>query len=383
MLTAYNADQKTNPFNIYKQILADGSISFSAGFPHYPRNFSRDTIKAGIIASNIELLVSQLEISARHQGTRYDPFTGERPGRIHHEYPGVCLKDKDKYSTYNACDTTALFLIAIEMLHYLNKDCAQSFITKRKDNIVRAVNHILANIEDDLFWEYAPKDNENYALQVTYWKDSILPHKKGKTQPDYPIVFSQVHFIAARSLLSASKILNNPSLAKQADQMFKVGINEFIKQNGYIIYRDKTEELVQISSDELHSLAYIPRSYSNLLPLENIKGRSKDLKTPFGFMCTPPDIARVLADQYHGDKVWIFEQAMIHYGTTKFGLYEEALVASSVTSHIGKGQELLAVGHDKNGNIIPLAEGNDRQLWSVAAKQYFKGQSAILNANRL
>ena len=46
---------------------------FVAGLPSYPRNFSRDTLLAGLIAGNEELIVSQLNVSAAHQGTQLDP----------------------------------------------------------------------------------------------------------------------------------------------------------------------------------------------------------------------------------------------------------------------------------------------------------------------
>ena len=44
------------------------------------------------------------------EGTKVDANTGEEPGKIHHELPGVRLRNM--ITTYNACDTTALFLIA-------------------------------------------------------------------------------------------------------------------------------------------------------------------------------------------------------------------------------------------------------------------------------
>ena len=52
--------------------------------------------------------------SARHQGDHADAVTGEEPGKIHHELPGV--KQDDRLTTYDACDTTALFLLALAYL---------------------------------------------------------------------------------------------------------------------------------------------------------------------------------------------------------------------------------------------------------------------------
>lgn len=378
-MTLPQAESDTDLFRDYRQQLENGLISYSAGFPQYPRNFSRDTINAGIIASDADLLLSQLEVSAYYQGRANDSRTGERSGKIHHEFPGVIVNDSDRYSTYNACDTTALFLIAVEGLMQLDGVAATSFIEQKTETIKRAVSYLLDSIgKDDLFWELPPSGNDGYALRVTYWKDSILPNSGGKTEPVYPVVFSQAHFIVARGLLSASRILHNTSLATKADRMYIAGIEEFIRPDGYTVYRDREGELRQASSDELHALAYIPKSYARMLPINAIRQRAKLLITPFGFLCTPEHVAVRLSDTYHGDKVWVFEQAMIHYGATKFGLIDEAKIAASVSEYIGEGQELFGIGHDKEGHMIPIPEGNDRQLWSVATRAYFTHRTMLL-----
>jgi hypothetical protein len=379
MAIAVSINTETDPFGIYRQTLDRGMVSYSAGFPHYPRNFSRDTIKAGIIASSAELLASQLEISARYQGEKHNPKTGEKPGRIHHEFPGVPMHNMESYSTYNACDTTSLFLIAAEGLRHIDKPTSIDFMRRRKENLKRAVDHVLDCVdEDDLFWEKPPDHGKGYALKVTYWKDSILPNANGQIEPVYPVIFSQAQFIAARGLLSASRILDDSFLADRSDRMYRAGIQEFMRPSGYIVYRDGKGELLQISSDELHALAYIPRTYKDLLPLDAIRRRAKELSTPFGFMCTPRDIAEQLSDKYHGNAVWIFEQAMIHYGATKFELKEEAQTAASVAKYIGEGQEFLGVDLDEQGDMIPVPKGNDRQLWSKAASEYFIQRSTLL-----
>lgn len=377
--------KNTNPFSIFKQTLSNGLISYYAGLPGYPRNFSRDTFIAGILASSTELLTSQLEVSAQYQGKRHNAQTGEWPGRIHHELPGITIDGRhNRYTTYNGCDTTPLFLIAIEALDNLDNSLAKDFIKQNRANIESAINYISECLDGNgIFWEKAPKDSDGYALKVTYWKDSVLPNVKGKTEPIYPVVYPQAHFIAARSLLSASRIFNDKSLETLSNKMYVSGIKNFIRPDSYIVYRDSTEELGQPSSDELHALAYIPREFKDLLPIDSIQRRAKVLKTPFGFMCTPEAIAKQLNDSYHGDVVWVFEQAMIHYGARKFGIQDEALTAASISEIIGDGQELFGIKTDDRGQILPVAMGNKDQLWSRAANQYFEGRSDLLNKNWL
>jgi glycogen debranching enzyme len=368
----------TDPYGPYRQVLETGEVMIVAGLPSYRRSFPRDLAKAGLIGSSSELLKEVVEFGAQHQGVKYDPQTGEKPGKIHHEYPGVTLNGGDKYTTYNACDTTPLFIIAAEGLLHLDKLTFTDVLQQKANNLQQAVGYINAHVgEDNLFWENPPKGSNNYALRVTYWKDSILPQADGKMEPMYPVVFPLAHFIAARGLLSASRVLDDPSLASTADKMFKAGIKEFIRPDSYTVYRDNESELIQASSDELHALAYIPSQYADLLPLEAIQQRAQALSTPFGYMCTPLDVAVHLTDKYHGDAVWVFEQALIHYGATKFNLVRVAAVAATIAPHIGAGQELFSIIHNENANMTPIPAGNARQLWSVAAAEYFAGRSML------
>lgn len=380
MSVKVRSPKKTDPFSVFKRTLNNGLISYYAGLPKYPRNFSRDTIIAGIIASSSELLISQLEVSAEYQGKHHDPQTGESPGRIHHELPGISIHGRhSRYTTYNACDTTPLFLIAIDILKHLDAKLADDFIQRKRPNIESALKYIHGCLdENNMFMEGTPKDADGYALKVTYWKDSILPNVNGRSEPAYPVVYPLAHFIAARSLLGASRILNDKSLKSLSDKMYRAGIKQFIRPDGYIVYRDSIGELIQTSSDELHSLAYIPSEFKDLLPLEAIRNRAKILATPLGFMCTPEQIAKQLNDRYHGDTIWAFEQAMIHYGASKFGLQNEMRTADSIAELIADGQELFGFKLDAQGRMLPMPIGNSHQLWSVAASQYFEGRSSLL-----
>jgi glycogen debranching enzyme len=126
-----------------------------------------------------------------------------------------------------------------------------------------------------------------------------------------------------------------------------------------------------VSSDELHALAYIPQEYAPLLPKTEIAARAEQITTEAGFACTPEKIGAKLTDQYHGYKVWPFEQALIHYGSKKFGIDMLADVATRCVPYINQGQELLAVKPE----IKP--EGNDLQVWSRAADIYFSDAPSL------
>jgi hypothetical protein len=170
-----------------------GVTCYMAGLPGYPRNFSRDTIIAGLIAADHHLLDSQLAMSFLRQGQKDDPLTGEEPGKIHHEWPGVIV-NKPYLSTYNACDTTALYLIGLEALWHLNQRESDTFLARHTASIEAAVAYLQRHIQNDLFWEFPPPGTEHFSLRITYWKDSILPSRDGREEPAYPVSFALAQF---------------------------------------------------------------------------------------------------------------------------------------------------------------------------------------------
>lgn len=87
---------------------------------------------------------------------------------------------------------------------------------------------------DGLFWECPPEGSPTFGLKVTYWKDSILTGPNGKEEPDYPVAFGPLQFVAARGLLSAGRLLRDRDLSRTADGMFEAGIREFILSSDYV-----------------------------------------------------------------------------------------------------------------------------------------------------
>ncbi len=377
-LASVDSAIECDPFARYWRESIPGVAGLAAGLPNYPADFARDTITSGVLAARADILVSGLETGAYHQAKEDDLSNGAERGKIAHEKPGARLDGREGQTDYNACDTTPLFLIAAEGLSRIDKLSATQILQAIHPNLEMSVEYILDHIEDDMFIERPPKGATGFTLKATMWKDSILPHP-GKEEPTYPVIYSQAHFVAARGLLAASQLLQEPELGDLADRMFRRGIAEFIRLDGYVVYKDNEETLTQPSSDELHSLAYIPPQYTELLPLAAIKARAHVLETPFGYMCTPYNVAKDLSDDYHANSVWTQDNGLIHYGAVKFGLDHEAAVASSVSPHIGEGQELFKVEVDKSGNMLPIRKGNQAQLWAVATSEYFKGQSSLLN----
>ena len=148
---------------------ADPQI-YQAATPGYAANFSRDSLTYALLAEDFRALRAQVEFSARRQGRRPDPETGEEPGKIHHELPGVRMRGL--WTTYNACDTTALFVIG---MNYLASRGDRSIAQRHRRSLERALEYFHAHLDGDVFYEDTKQCGaERFALKVTYWKDSEL-----------------------------------------------------------------------------------------------------------------------------------------------------------------------------------------------------------------
>jgi hypothetical protein len=168
----------------------------------YPHNFTRDSIKFGLLANDDTALLEQVAFSAQNLGREINPFTGEEPGKAHHE-KGHALQQlevvemNDRATTYNACDTSALLLIGVERL---SRDGNEAVAAQFESTARGCAGYILRHTDEEsrLFYEdptYAGADR--FALDVTYWKDSSMNH--GEKEPKYPIVYTLAHFQNAAS----------------------------------------------------------------------------------------------------------------------------------------------------------------------------------------
>src|SRR5690554_308240 len=129
--------------NALQKLAADQPNLYYAALPGYARNFSRDSLTYGLLADDIHALEAQVAFCANMQGSKADPITGEEPGKVHHELPGVEMRGK--LTTYTACDTTALFLLAIARLA---KRGNRTVLDEHQAAILRAVQYILSHIRD-------------------------------------------------------------------------------------------------------------------------------------------------------------------------------------------------------------------------------------------
>lgn len=343
-----------------KELATPAQHIYQAATPGYTSNFSRDSFTYGLLAGDLDALAAQVQVSADLQGTKADPDTGEEPGKIHHEYPGVRLRGRS--TMYNACDTTALFLLAIARLA---KRGNNAVLQQYEHAIERAIGYITAHVHDGIFFEDTKQSGASqFALKVTYWKDSQL--NDGKQEPHYPIAYSLVHFQNKAALQEIGQLTGVSAWQQLAQKMTRMGLTRFWAGDHFIVAEDGTGQRFDTpSSDSLHALLYLEPWEIDKTQAEAIERYSEQLVTDGGYRPAIQQVGDM--DTYHTHFVWVHEQALLHAAASRHGLKRTQAVAARVMPALEKGfPELLDPDKSFSG------AGNPTQLWSIGAYLYFE-----------
>lgn len=336
---------------------------FCAGIPGYLSNFTRDSFVYGLTAQNIDALQGQIEYCMKLQGTHADPMTGEEVGKIHHENPGILFRER--LTTYNACDSTALYLLGICAIIKNRND--PKLLEYYKASIKAGLAYIESHVVEDIFYE-DPKHAgaDDFALRVTYWKDSVINSSDEHT--NYPIVYTLAQFQNALALHQVGKLLGDDDLVDMSLQMFDAGIKKLWNQDHFVTAIDGTGHIIDPpSSDSLHSLLLIPQGVLPKDYAEHIELYSAGLETTAGYRTGVPQAN--ISDNYHTNYVWSHEQALIHCASRSYGLEHAQVVSMRITEYLDTIFTELV-----NAQTFEPA-GNPLQLWAVGACEYFEALS--------
>jgi glycogen debranching enzyme len=342
--------------------LAYGAGLYRAGIPGYTSNFSRDSLTYGLLADDVDALRAQLEFSARHQGQQADAVTGEERGKIHHELPGV--EQDGLCTTYDACDTTALFLLGIARV--ARGDEAE-LLRHFRSSIDLALTYVESHLVDGVFYEDTRQSGaDRFALKVTYWKDSELNVPGPERAASYPMAYSLVHFQYAAALRALGRASRSAELLDTASRLTERGIERFWRGDHFAVaLRSDGTTVDTPSSDSLHALLFLEPEQISRPDALRIGEYSEQLATRFGYLPARPANADV--DPYHSRYVWVHEQALLHLAASRHGLEKQGEVSASVAAAFKSGFPELIDPHDGS-----TAVGNRTQLWSVGAYLYFR-----------
>ncbi len=217
-------DQASRDIFLLRQMTPKGPC-LSAGLPWYAVAFGRDQAITGIqMAAFAPHLSKQiLQVLAAYQGTKYDSFTEEAPGRILHELRlGEMARCREIpfIPFYGTIDATPLWLILLNRYVDITGDTALA--EDLWPNVERALAYLEKSTSDTNggFLYYGGKGKS--ALSNQCWKDSgdSIMYKDG-TLAKQPIAACEVQGYLYQSFAATAKLakaLGHVDVAKRLEE---------------------------------------------------------------------------------------------------------------------------------------------------------------------
>ncbi len=394
-------------------------INASGKEDRYAAFFGRDSMITGLKllrvykkkpdAAYLRIVRKILKTASHLQGKEINLASGEKPGKIIHEYreagySHLVEREKPWYiypnktlRNYDSTDSTPLFLILAAEFYNFTQD--EQFLEQILPTIGKAFDYTKKHGHKggkQIFLEYQlhrPKPHGGLINQG--WMDSvdsIIIHGKPPKEP-IALVEAQGYYFKALKLWAAifEKIDQSRSgeLEKRADSLNKEFDKVFLNRSeglhyfGQAIFSQKAE-IIEVKSNPGHCLWAAVQTngkFESIINDEYIPDTVARLMMPDMF--EPGAGIRTLSTKskffnprsYHNGSIWPFDNGLIAEGFENFGYTKEAQkIKDSVLNAIQKfGSPVELYCADENGNISEYTEkkgphprGTRKQAWTAA-----------------
>jgi glycogen debranching enzyme len=195
----------------------------AAGIPWFATMFGRDSIIAAyqILPLNPTLAAETLRVLARYQGTEYNDWRDEEPGKILHEYRAGEMTQHGEMPFspyYGSVDATPLFLVLFS--ETFNWTADEKLIRDLLPHAYRALDWIenYADLDRDGFVEYQRRSPKGLINQG--WKDSwdANMHRDGNVARP-PIALAEVQGYVYDAKYRMASLLRAFGDIKTADKL--------------------------------------------------------------------------------------------------------------------------------------------------------------------
>lgn len=341
------------------------------GFPDYYRNFFRDEALSLFLMRDADFAKDLLTLASLIQGKSRNPFTGEEPGKIFHEYPGVTIGRKN--TLFNAIDTTPLYLILWK--EYLDWTNDWVFCEENGLSIYQAITYVIDHMGRSIYWENPANSNaKRFALKATYWRDGGIAGRRDKRLV-YPASFTLVQAQAVAAFRSASAIANRceigyspETLEHFANDLLTALVNDFwdSKREAFPIAIDGRGKIFALYSDALHLPFYLKSGDLSQDILDTIFQTASSFETPFGYLTYQEDKKR--EREFIARKIWPWEAPIIAEAALRHGRNDIAEAAFRVVNGMVQCEHPFSEWFAFNPEDESCTKGGcDIQLWSIAA----------------
>lgn len=316
----------TSDFHALQIPEADGHV-IAAGIPWFATMFGRDSIIAAYqsLSLNPQLAIETLRVLARYQGTKYDDWHDEEPGKIMHEYrQGEMTRSGEMPfgPYYGTIDATPLFLILLGETWNWTGD--EKLIEELLPAAYKALDWIdsYGDLDGDGFVEYLKRSKRGLTNQG--WKDSwdANMHPDG-TVAQPPIALVEVQGYVYDAKYRMASLLRSFGDTHRADKL-KKEIADLAKRfekaywmpdhGFYAMARDAHKEPLQvISSNPGHLLFTRILSKDRARAVTNRLMRS-DMFSGWGWRTLSCDEKIFNPLSYHRGSVWPHDNSLIAHG---------------------------------------------------------------------
>jgi glycogen debranching enzyme len=300
--------------------------------------FGRDALTTALILADLfpRLLESTVLHLARHQGTRYDAFREEEPGRIAHEIRDIDSDGVWGFPYYGSVDATALFVrAAVRAI-----ERRPAFAAEAKAPLERAVEWLLRRLDADDLGLLSHRRANPDGLENQVWKDSwdSMSLADGTVcNHAAPVASVEAQALAYDALVEAAPHHDAPVALRVAADRLARSVEEHLwvddDEGGfYAIGLDRDP-----GSGAPRTLATRASNMGWLLGSRLLDGRddrcrriaallfADEFLAEGGVRTLSRREARFRPRAYHNGNVWAFDNYLISLGLERRGLLDEAL----------------------------------------------------------
>lgn len=330
-----------------------------------------------------------LRYLAQRQGSTWDPWREEEPGKILHE---VRLGELSRTGQvpfaryYGTVDATPLFLVLLG--RYLDFTGDLALIQSLKAQWEAALDWMRrADLDGDGLLEFQPSGS---GLTVQAWKDShdSMSHADGSLA-EPPLAVSEVQGYAYAAFLQGAKLyqaLGEGAMAERwrsrAEELFALIQEKFWLSNlsTYALALDRNKEPLRVKASNAGHLLWAGAVAQELLtPLVRTLF-SPELWSGWGLRTLGTREVRYNPLSYHNGSVWPHDTALFAGGLFRYGLKEEGQQVIAALRDLALSQpdhrlpELVAGFPRAEGQApVPYPAACRPQAWGVGAALYLYG----------
>ncbi|MGC4771079.1 glycogen debranching N-terminal domain-containing protein [Micromonospora sp. DT44] len=316
-----------------------GATLPAAGLPWFMTMFGRDSILTCLqtLPFTPQLSKTTLRILASLQGSRFDDFRDEDPGRILHEmrYGETAAFEEQPHSPYyGSVDATPLFLVLLDEYERWSGDVA---LVKELEQESRAALKWIDSYADLVGNGYIwyERRNTETGLENQCWKDSwdSISYSDG-TLPPFPRATCEVQGYAYDAKVRAARMArlfwDDPEFADQLEREaaeLKERFNrDWWVDDGeyYALALDPDGRQCDILSSNIGHLLW-----SGIVDPARAERLAEHLVGPrlfsgWGVRTLAEGEARYNPIGYHNGTIWPFDNSFIAWGLRRYGFAEEA-----------------------------------------------------------